>query len=139
MPSRRARSPANQEQYVHSQGKRVINLIAGGFRAGGERRHAREVYAKQISTVAQLGKRLSPKEDIVISFTEDDLSHVTTQHNEAMVITTEVDRCDMKRILIDRSSLTDILFLDAFEKMGISKRDLKQLNFPLIGFAGRAT
>lgn len=45
----------------------------------------------------------------------------------------------MKRILIDGGSSTDILFLDAFEKMGRSKRDLKRVDFPLIGFPGRTT
>lgn len=51
-PPRRARSPVNQEQSGPSQGKRVINLITGGFGAGGEGSHAREVYATQISTAA---------------------------------------------------------------------------------------
>lgn len=32
-----------------------------------------------------------------------------------------------------------ILFLDSFEKMGTSKKDLKGVDFPLIGFIGRIT
>lgn len=55
----------------------------------------------QISTVAQLGKTLCPKEDIVISFTEDDMAHITTPDNNALVIIAEVNGCDMKRILIE--------------------------------------
>lgn len=86
----------------------------------------------------QLGKSPHPEEAIVISFTED-LAHVTTPHNDVLVITTEVGGCDMKRILIGGGSSTDILFLDAFEKMGKSNRDMKRVNFPLIGFASRTT
>lgn len=32
----------------------------------------------------------------------------------------------------------DIMFLDAFEKMGRSKKDLKRVDFPLKGFAGES-
>lgn len=78
-----------------------------------------------------------PGEDIVKSFIEDDLAHVTTSHDDALVITTEVDGCDMNRILIDGGM--DILFLDAFIKMRRSKNDLKRVDFPFIGLFGKTT
>lgn len=52
MPPRITRSPANQEQFGHSLGKRVINMIARGFGAGGEGSHARKFYTTQFSSAA---------------------------------------------------------------------------------------
>lgn len=39
--------------------------------------------------------------------------------------------------MIDVGNWMYILFLDSFEKMGTSKKDLKGFEFPLIGFIGR--
>lgn len=58
----------------------------------------------QISTTAQLEKRPPSEEDFVISFTENDMAHLTTLHNDALVITAEADGCDMKKILVDDGS-----------------------------------
>lgn len=69
----------------------------------------------------------------VISLSDEDLNHVATPHEDALVITVKVDgvRCQ------EDSSSIDIFLLEAFLGMGKSSSDLKKLDFLLIGFAGK--
>lgn len=80
-----------------------------------------------------------PLESDAISFLDEDLSHVASPHENALVITAEGDRYDVKIILVELRSSTDVLFLEAYLGMGKSRTDLKKNNFPLIGFAGKTT
>lgn len=45
------------------------------------------------------------------------MTHVKTPRDNALVITTEVEGFKMKRILVDGGSLTNIMFLETFEKL----------------------
>lgn len=76
---------------------------------------------------------------MVISFSEKEMVHVTSPHEDTLVITTEIDGYDVNRVLIDSWSLIDVLFLDALKRMGKNEKDLKKVNFPLMGFASEAT
>lgn len=50
------------------------------------------------------------------------LGHITCPHEDALVITAEIDGYDVKRVLIDSGSSTDVLFLEALRKMGKLER-----------------
>jgi hypothetical protein len=43
-----------------------------------------------------------------------------------MVITVDIDRWDITKILIDNGSQSEILFLAAFDKMGFDQKQLKE-------------
>lgn len=64
------------------------------------------------------------------------MTHVTTPHDDALVITSEVNGFQMRMVSVDGGSLTNIMFLKEFEKLGKSKKDLKNVDFPLIRFVG---
>lgn len=76
---------------------------------------------------------------MVILFSESEMEHVTFLHNDALVITTEIDGYDVKRVLIDSGSSTDILFLYALRNMGNNVKAIKKVSFPLMGFASIIT
>lgn len=69
-----------------------------------------------------------------IYFLDEDLEHVANPHEGALVITIDIDRFDVKRILVDYRSSTYILFLEVLLGMGKLKTDLKNVEFALIGF-----
>lgn len=58
----------------------------------------------QLSTEEQQRKRQRMTEDEVISFAKEDMTHVTTPKEDAVVITSTIDRFDTKRILINGGS-----------------------------------
>lgn len=119
--------------------KETLIVINRDFAYGGETSGAREVYASQISGTSLAGN--CPREDgeVVISCSETEMEHVTCSHEDALGITAEIDGYDVKRVLINLGSSTHVLFLDAVKNMGRSKKDLKKVNFPLMGFASNAT
>jgi hypothetical protein len=53
-----------------------------------------------------------------ITFSSQDVNLASFPHTDVMVVTVHIDRWDVTKILIDNSSLAEILFLAAFDKMG---------------------
>lgn len=62
---------------------------------------------------------------------------MTTPYGDILVIITKIDISDMKRILVNRWSLTNLVYLDTFESMRHDNKELK-VDFPLIEFVGSA-
>lgn len=86
-----------------------------------------------------LWKRPRPTESITISLTNQYMEHVTSHHDEDLVIIVEINNFDMKRILVDSGSSTYVLFLDALFSMRKIKKNFNKVDLPFIGFAGRTT
>lgn len=138
-PHRDKNAPPRRGQEQTRANKGTLNVISGGFAVGGETSGAREVYALQISGNALTGKRPTEQREVIISFSKCEMKHVTCPQEDTFVIAAEIDDYDVKRVLIDSGSSTDVFFLDALKKMGRSKKDMKKVNFPLMGFASQAT
>lgn len=114
--------------------KGILNIISGGLALGGETSNAREVYACQFSEFVVVGKRPREEGKVVISLSELEMEHVTCPHDDALVMTTKIDGYDVKTVMIDSCSFTDVLFLDTRNNMGKSEKELKKLNFHLMEF-----
>lgn len=115
----------------------TINVINEDFVLCGGTRCAKEVYAANTSAGVTLGKIPRLVERDAITFLDKDLEHVAIPHEDALIIMAEIDGFDVKIILVELGSFTDILFLEAFLAMGKLKKGLKKVDFHLIGFAGR--
>ena len=49
-----------------------------------------------------------------IAFTEDDLQHIQVSHVDPVVISLTIMNYNVKRILVDNESSTDVLYYDTF-------------------------
>jgi sRNA-binding regulator protein Hfq len=89
-----------------------------------------------------------PKQTVIIS--EDLTSHDEerlafcrsrrwTPHIDAMVINCSVAGWDLHKVLVDNGSQADIIFLHAFDRMGINHSLIKPSDNPLYGFGGKGT
>jgi hypothetical protein len=74
---------------------------------------------------------------IPITFTKADIKLVSFPHTYAMVIIAHIDKWDITRILIDNSRQAEILFLSAFDQMGLDRNQLKETTKLLYGFRGK--
>ncbi|XP_073121775.1 uncharacterized protein [Henckelia pumila] len=71
-----------------------------------------------------------------LSFSEKDLENPRGTHNDALIISATISNFWVKKILVDSGSSADIIFHDAFVKLGISHAQLTPVNTPLVGFSG---
>ncbi|RZR79004.1 hypothetical protein BHM03_00004568 [Ensete ventricosum] len=55
-------------------------------------------------------------------------------HDDALVISIRMVNACVKRVMIDMGSSTDILYFDAFQKLGLTDKDLVTLTSTLTGF-----
>ena len=74
-----------------------------------------------------------------ITFDENEIVDLDKPHDDALLIRLDVGGCELSRVMIDRGNSADVLFYDAFKRMGFTKTLLKQERTPLIGFAGETT
>ena len=116
--------------------------IIGGSHFAGESCNARDQYAKDAKTLplAQVQKteERPPKqarqklEDIV--FIEVDARWVHHPHVDALVITARIANGTVHRLMVDDGSVTDILYLNVYKRMGLAESDLNPTTSPLYGF-----
>ena len=117
--------------------RNVVNTISGGIHMH-KTPHSRKQIMRSIMCMHYTSVKRS-HEDIhaPITFTHDELKPV--EYDEPMVITARIGEIDVRRVLVDQGSSSDILYFHAFEHLGIPLSALKPFNEPLIGFAGTRT
>ena len=80
--------------------------------------------------------KLSKRENIVISFTDDEARRLVHPHTDALVVTLSVANGKVFCIQIDTGSSTDILFTSAFQKMNVGVEKIRPIKTLLYGFGG---
>ena len=68
---------------------------------------------------------------VPITFTEEDLQLESYPHTDAMVIKTNIAAWEISRVLIDTGSSADIIFVNTFDQMKLSKNQLQPSESPL--------
>jgi hypothetical protein len=76
---------------------------------------------------------------VPLTFDARDVDLRSAPHIDAMVINCSMAGWDLHKVLVDNGSKADIIFLHAFDRMGISHSLLKPSDNPLYGFGGKGT
>ena len=71
-----------------------------------------------------------------IAFKEQDLQAVRLPHQDPLVVKLQVDRTILGWVLIDGGSSAEVLFWDAFQKMGLDVQMLILVESHLVAFDG---
>ena len=108
----------------------VINMIFGGPTAVGTTKNSRKAYVREVMhIVGEPSKRA--KTEVSISFDDSDLEGVKFPHDDPLVITPLIGNSEVKRVLVDNRASVDILFHDAFIKMGYNDSQLTPVDSPI--------
>ncbi|RWV95328.1 hypothetical protein GW17_00042048 [Ensete ventricosum] len=110
--------------------ERHIDVIVGGLAAGGVSSSARKAYAH-----AEVQKRPRPRYDPGFTF-ESESEY--PDHDDTLAVTARIANACVRRIMIDIGSSVEMLYLDAFHKLGMTNRDLIAMTSTLTGFTDDA-
>ena len=115
-----------------------IRMIVGGTTVIGLSKRARKTYLRMVQNVQLTGvvPRIAQRESPTVGFSEEDARRLHHPHDDALVISIQIEDYNMHRVLIDNGSLADILYYPALQQMGISRERLVPTNAPLVSFGG---
>ena len=116
---------------------RVIHVISGGSEVSGVSHAA----TKKSPRNAKNGlETVQPKRLLLgtdeISFAAKEQEKILAPHHDTLVISLTVANCLVKRILVDNSSSSNIIFQMACQDLGLEENTLTRKVNPLIGFSG---
>jgi hypothetical protein len=112
----------------------------GGSSVDFERKRQKRDHYRHVNHVALTGPVVQTKwSHVPLTFDARDVDLRSSPHADAMVITCRVAGWDLHKVLVDNGSQAAIIFLHAFNRMGISHSLLKPANNPLYGFGGKGT
>ena len=113
-------------------------MIVEGTAAAGSSKKARKTYLRMVHSVQLTGSvpKMPRIDNPIINFSEDDVRRLHHPHDDALVVSLQIEDYNMHRVLVDNGSLADILYYPAFQQMRIDKERLSPMNAPLVGFGG---
>lgn len=78
------------------------------------------------------------KEAYELKFTEHDMQGVDTPHNDALLLTIDINTYDIKRILIDPRSSSEIMYHSLYKKLDLPASQVWATDMPIFSFSGEA-
>ncbi|XP_024626709.1 uncharacterized protein [Medicago truncatula] len=112
-----------QPDKLNPEPKHILHTISGGFAGGGESRNLRKKYARQVML---LGDNFSSSSEKYpdITFSSKDFEQVIPHDDDPLVVSIQLLNWEIKRVLVDTGSSADVLYYDAFSKMGLNEEQL---------------
>ena len=74
---------------------------------------------------------------LMLSFTDSDKLGTIQPHDDALVVTRKIGGYNMKRVMIDQDSATEIMYPDLFKGLGLKLENLTTYSSPLVSFEGK--
>ena len=69
-----------------------------------------------------------------LSFSEEDKIGTTQPHDDVLLITLRIGDYDVKRVMVDGDSTTEIMYPDLYKGLKLKPKDLMPYNSPLMSF-----
>ena len=74
---------------------------------------------------------------LMLSFTDADKLGTIQPHDDALVVTLRIGGYDVKRVMIDQGSATEIIYPDLYKGLGLKPENLTTYSSPLVSFEGK--
>nr|BAB39950.1 putative polyprotein [Oryza sativa Japonica Group] len=127
-------SPAEQCQDVQ---RRVIQVITRADPPSQLSKRQKKMQIRMVHSITSVGEGAPQYLNQLISFGPEDAG-VMFPHQDLLVISAEIAGFEVRRILVDGGSSADVIFAEAYAKMGLSTQALTPAPASLRGFGGEA-
>ena len=87
--------------------------------------------------INQNPKRAKVELLLVMGFSDEDNIEIIQPHDDALVITLRIRGYDMKRVMVDQSSATEIIYPNLYKGLSLKAEDLTPYSSPLVSFEGK--
>ena len=117
---------------------RTINVIfAAPSRTGLS--PSKVMYVARMSSegINQELKRARVEWPLIMGFSDEDKIGTIQPHNDALVITLRIGGYDVKRLMVDQGSATEIMYPDLYKGLSLSAEDSTPYSSPLVSFEGK--
>ena len=74
---------------------------------------------------------------LILGFSDEDKVRTIQPHDDALVVTLRIGGYDVKRVMIDQGSATDIMHPDLYKGLGLKPKNLATYSSILVSFEGR--
>ncbi|XP_058104636.1 uncharacterized protein LOC131248382 [Magnolia sinica] len=116
-----------------------ICTIIGGSSGGGDSNRTRKAHSRKYDLEHYIHLTERPSKELWVSpcsmtFLEDDAHGIQHSHDDTLVVTVTIANHKVYYILIDTGSSANVIYFEAFERMGIPTSRLRPVKTPLHGF-----
>ena len=82
-------------------------------------------------------KRARVELPLVMGFSNENKIGTIQPHDDALVITLRIGGYDVKRVMVDQGSATEIMYPDLYKELNLRAEDLTPYSSPLVSFEGK--
>ena len=79
-------------------------------------------------------KRARLERPLVMGLSDEDKIGTIQPHDDALVITLQIGGYDVKRVMVDQGSVTEIMYPDLYKGLSLRAEDLTPYSSPLVSF-----
>ena len=84
--------------------------------------------------INQDSKRARVEMPLVMGFSDEDKIGTIQPHDDALVITLRIGGYNVKRVMVDQGSTTEIMYPDLYKGLNLKAEDLTPYSSPLVSF-----
>lgn len=130
------RKADSKKEDLSEEKRNTPNTISRGFLGGGgESSTSRKKYARQVMLCQEYDEQTSEHEPD-ISFMAKDYRDLIPHNDDPMVISLQIFKWNVKRVLIDPGSFVGVLYYNTFDRRGLDPEQLQPFKGTLAGFVG---
>ena len=116
----------------------TINVIfAAPGKTGSCPSRIKSVVRLSAGDTSQDPKRARMGLPLVMGFSDEDKIGTIQPHNDALVITLRIGGYDVKRVIVDQGSATEIMYPELYKGLNLKAKDLTPYSSPLVSFKGK--
>nr|XP_023928934.1 uncharacterized protein LOC112040276 [Quercus suber] len=87
---------------------------------------------------SSMSKKVKTSTPLVLGFSDEDKVGTIQPYDEALVVTLRIGGYDVRRVMVDKGSVAEVMYPDLYKGLNLTLQDLTAYNSPLVSFEGRS-